>query len=689
MLALTGIRYSGVTQRYKHVTRIDNPFDLTKASDYSNKQVLEFWVDRPADKSLVDLLKPKSRVPMFLLGGKGSGKTHLMRYCASAVQALRHEGLEAAVKAEGYLGVYTSADGLNVFRFSGKGFSEDLWEGVFAYSFELWLASVLLAALRPTALDQSSEDDARWSAFGCGVLGLAGLGGAPSSLNGLIKEIADLRGRIDRIVNNAGLARSLDGINITFNPGDLIFGIPALLCDMGMLPEGTLIIYLIDEVENFSERQQRFLNTLVRYRRGNVTFRIGARLYGIKTKETLGSGESIKRDAEYEQFELDEMLRENTEFDNLAVQLVLRRLAAAGAAGGLDEKSLAGCFEDLDSSEYYRNVAVELTAAKDAAGKPRPWMSSFVGAISAVADSGIAEELGARLAVPDHPLLEKLNLLAFSKRVGRDVDLSQLANEIAEERVQLWPGGGPGEGQYYDLYEHFSSDLLAQLYRENGRRPYYGGFKTILRISQGNPRNLLSLLKHIYGRSTFAGGSPFSGAGSISILSQTQGIQDAAEWFWEDSQPDSNGPLVRNTVDNIATLIRSIRYSDNPSECDLCCFLVDEDELPQEARTALMVAENWSFFVRVGKSSGAKNNNRVLKKYQLNPMLSARWGISDSRRGVIELRGDSAAALLCQGGKNRAQTVIHQRVSAMFWSEVFRSRISSNHDGRQQGLFNG
>lgn len=66
----------------------------------------------------------------------------------------------------------------------------------------------------------------------------------------------------------------------------------------------------------------------------------------------------------------------------------------------------------------------------------------------------------------------------------------------------------------------------------------------------------------------FAGEFPFDG-GVISISSQTDGVKDSANWFWDDAQPDSNGATVRESVDSLATLFREVRYSEKPSECDL------------------------------------------------------------------------------------------------------------------------
>ena len=54
-----------------------NPFQLTRAADLNDKQILDLWVDPEGE--LGKRLRPASRLPMILLGGKGSGKTHLMR----------------------------------------------------------------------------------------------------------------------------------------------------------------------------------------------------------------------------------------------------------------------------------------------------------------------------------------------------------------------------------------------------------------------------------------------------------------------------------------------------------------------------------------------------------------------------------------------------------------------------------
>lgn len=653
----------------------ENPFDLTKASDYSDLQVRDYWVDVASDKvSLVDFLKPTSLVPILLLGGKGSGKTHLMRYCSSTVQGLRYADLRTAIEQERYLGIYTNADGLNVYRFSGKGQDDSAWETVFAYSFELWLVESLLVSLRP-AVCNSELLSPEWNNTVVRRI-LALMHVVPVDpvvdLDGMIAYLNTLRSRVDVIVNNSAITRKLNGIEITFNPGELVFGVPQIIAELCPFADNATFVYLIDEVENFTEQQQRFLNTLVRYRKGNATLRIGARLYGIKTYATLGSGEPIKRDAEFESIILDAQLRENhAQYEALAAKLILKRLEAVHPSPALTEATLPSQFAELSSENYYQEFAAEIVAGRDSSGKSRPHMARFASAAQRVtADQKIVDGLVQLLENREHPLLEKVNLLAFYKRLAKSSDALMLAKEINRECKALVEEGPVSCPQYYDLYSHFSSDLLAQLCRDYGRKPVYAGFKTLVRLSQGVPRNLLSLLKHIYRRSSFMGEDPFVGA-SISLSAQVVGVQDAAEWFWEDAQPDAHGSLVRNAVEHMATLLRSIRYSDSPSECDLCCFLVKSEILSDGGKKALKMAENWSFVLRVSGSSSAKNDDRVLPKYQINPMLAARWGISEARRGALELRSELAEAMLAEIDNARTQSAINSRIEAMNLPKIF------------------
>src|SRR5580658_7677338 len=119
-----------------------NPFDVTKAVDFNDEQINKYFVDMPAG-GFAAMANPRSPMPMLIMGGKGSGKTHLMRYFSYPLQKLRHQANLIRLREEGYLGIYLRCGGLNAARFRGKGQTEEAWDAVFAYYMELWLGQLV------------------------------------------------------------------------------------------------------------------------------------------------------------------------------------------------------------------------------------------------------------------------------------------------------------------------------------------------------------------------------------------------------------------------------------------------------------------------------------------------------------------------------------------------------------------
>ncbi|PZA11238.1 hypothetical protein DNX69_18230 [Rhodopseudomonas palustris] len=627
-----------------------NPFESLRASDYSDAEVIEYWVDISAQQGgLLNILKPRLVMPMLLLGSKGSGKTHLMRYCSASVQATLNGGdLSKAVTAGGYIGIYIRTEGLNIHKFADKGQDLESWSSVFGMYFELWLISNLLqtcAALLPTD-DQEFE-----AAFSQRVAALfdAEVGDHFCSVSSFASYISKAQRHIDYVVNNAALTRSLADLSITFSLGRLVFGIPEILSDLVPTLRGVLFVYLIDEAENLTEWQQRLVNTLIRYRRGNATLKIGARLYGIRTYETLGSGEPIKRDAEYERIELDSFLRENDDqFGAFCRELIEKRLKLHNLPAIRGEAiSIDGLFKKLNSENYYQAETLEILSTWDKAGRERPYFSKLRKELEEAFDLRDSE-LDAVVncfKFHDVPLIEKALLLLFYRDWPKSRDrVAKVAEQISRESEAILPAHKGSKSRAVKLLKHFDSDLLAQLFRDCQRRSPYAGLDTLIHLSQGAPRNLLAVLKHIYRRSSFAGERPFAG-GVVSIESQSQGVMDSAAWFWEDAQPESYGTEVREGIEALAVLFRTIRYSERPSECDLCTFSTTYSHLTPQSKRVVQTAENWSYLIRVKVDAKNRNSQQVDPKYQLAPMLAPKWGLSSHRRGSIELKPDLANAL--------------------------------------------
>jgi hypothetical protein len=269
---------------------------------------------------------------MFILGGKGSGKSHLMRYYSFPVQEIRYRkdlrSIVEGIKCDGYLGIYARCGGMDSSRFDGKALTEEKWSALFAYYFELWVADKTLAAVQSLVESGliSTDVDAAIADHIARLLDKQIRVRAFGSIADARECFADLRRRLDYSVNNAAFTNQVEA-EILVTRGRLFFGLPKIFCANVEFLKAVNFVYLLDEFENFSASRQIHINTLLREREGPVAFRIGSRLYGRRTLQTLSGGERNLRDSEYEDLFLDERFRQSaTKCREFALRLISRRL---------------------------------------------------------------------------------------------------------------------------------------------------------------------------------------------------------------------------------------------------------------------------------------------------------------------------------------------------------------------------
>jgi len=661
---------------------IENPFELTKASDFSDNQIFDYWVNMKTKENngLLDFINPTSVMPMMILGSKGCGKTHLMRYCSEPVQLMRNENnIISTIKKEGYLGIYVHANALNSGRFYGKGQDDETWYLVFSYYFEIWIVLYLFDILKNiiNSIDDLIEKDIIKSILKLININLTHI----DSLDKLIEYFEETRKNIDNIVNDCAITRKIDKLKIIFNSGDLIYGIPKILNERIEILSNTIFLYLIDEMENFNETQQVFINTLIRYRKGNVSIKVGARLYGIKTYKTYPNGEEIRERAEFEKAEFDKFLNYRT-YSDFIKNLIIKRLNNINIETFVNNiTDLNKYFQEIEACDYYKNETLKIVSSRE---KERVYFKKLRNNLKKYTKEKQLNDIISNLSLPEYPLLEKLNIFILYQNFNKDIALLELSESIKLNVNSLITNiNNDSSKNYYQAYQHFNNDMLAQLYREYGRGITYSGLETIIHLSQGAPRNALSLLKNIYKRAIFNGEEPFLND-KISIKSQTEGIADTAEWFWDDVHLDNNGVRIRIAIENLSTLFRYIRFSNKPTECDLSSFSVDINILSEEARNTIKNAENWSYLIRQTKGRKSKNTRRINDSFQLAPILTPKWGLSQRRGGTIEIMEDLANAIF---GESREdfQKELRKRLKSI----SFEFNDKFNYENDEEDFYNG
>jgi hypothetical protein len=654
-----------------------NPFDITKASDFSDEQIQSTWVDGLGSQKFVDWAAPRSPMSAYILGGKGSGKTHLMRYLSFTLQSLRHgEQILAGIANEGYLGVYLRCSGLNAGRFAGKGQTPEVWGAVFAQYLDLWLAQLTLEAVGG-AFKFADTLTPELEAEICRRIDKflhRPEGDPPLTVPQLLEMLGGYQRRLDEAVNNAALSRELP-VTIWSTPGELVFGLPRILHET--LPDlrAVQVLYLIDEFENLTEAQQRYINTLIRERVGMCSLRVGGRTWGVRTYGTVSAEEENKKGSEYEVLYLDSAMREARQsYAIFCRRLLVRRLEASGhfPAGArfediehaLDrafEVPVRGRFASGETAFVLRRHGERLYWKDLRADLHEALRRNVAWGLSGSAD---IDPIIATLEVPEYPLLEKMNVFLFYQEWSSKEDLLRAAAKVADE-CRAYVNAPKEVARYGTTLNHFRGDLIAQLRRQYEQRQRYLGLDTFIAMSSGLPRNLLIILKYVYQWAVYNGEMPF-GEGAISEEAQRAGVLDASSWYYDDMRVRGHhGALAERAVLRLGELFRGIRYSDKPAECSLIAFSADTSQLRDETRQILDWAAAHALLIRIRRGQRDRNSERVDEKYQLNGMLCPQWDLPVARRGTLALSPTEVESIFGENENEAFERAFKERIDRM------------------------
>jgi len=631
-----------------------NPFSITKAVDLTDAAIYKLWVDMPkGSKSFLEMIKPNSAMPQIILGGKGSGKTHLMKYYSYPLRKIHYnDDIFKGIREDNFVGIFFRCEGLNSSRFSGKGVPIETWRPLFYYYFDLWIAQNFMNFVVDLAEVENIEQN-KILQFCNGVKELFNINISYEfdSLKDVEAFFKQLQMKLDNAVNNCAMNRKLDGVEITTNNGSLVFGLPKLAKKLFDLPDEYLFIYMIDELENLLEDQQIYLQTLIREKQPPSTFRIGSRLYGLKTLKTLSGNEENKEGSEYEIVPLDTHLREIKSYPKFSRALVDRRVV--GISGFIEQRSGINFDKEFDDIQRGKFAVDELQYIhKTFSDHERPYFSKLrkklEKGIQYTTSKGVnkpedIEEIINLLKCNEYPLIEKTATFLLYKAWYSKKNLIEAAHEINEQIKQtlLFPDEKTSINK---TLSHFQNDMVSQIYRECKRPQKYYGFSNLINLSNGLPRNLLILLKNIHKWAVFNGEKPFEGK-PISISSQIEGIEESSHWFYTNSQlAHKFNADVQEGIKNLCELFSDIRYSDKPSECSLCAFSTEIHQCSDNAKSVIDLAEKLSLLIR---QPGRKNKNKARTSdcFQINPMLAPKWRLPISIRGVIELNPDEANSI--------------------------------------------
>lgn len=636
---------------------IKNPFCITKANDFSDEEINEYWVNVNQN---YNVLNTNDFMPKYILGGKGCGKTHLLRYFSYPLQKIRNKTLLDIIQQDKYIGIYSVLNGINSSRFKGKGIDDEQWKSAFEYYFELYICDLLLTFVKDLFKDnlingytekQFINDTS--SLFYDEVKG-------KNTIDELLIDLSDFRKKIDIEIVNAAFKRELDfcSMKILFSPGDLLFGIPSLLSKNVKLLKDFKFIFILDEYEKLFEWQKVFVNTLVWEKKQPCTFWIGARKYGYTTFKTK-TEEEIKPGSEFQPIFLDDIFQLNEDiYKNFAKELYIKRLKKSF----LNNLTSDQIYEQFSSKfEKYSDDTLVIELSKRFCGKEYRHIGEL--------RKKIKEGLDAKIILPNFDIeiiLESLikgldnNALQHKFKIyllyrewsnwgtkfckikaGQKksiVELTEIVDFVNKQYLQF-VSQEPSE--FDNIKEKYKSEFLAQLAKENNiKNTCYSGVDDFINLSWGNPRVFLLILKLVLEKSELLGEKPLEEGSRISLEAQYQGVYETAKWFYQDVEiVGDKGKNLYRSLKSISSIFQLYRFSDKPTETSVCAFNFGIESISDDAKEYINTAKTHSLIIEV-KDRKQRNSGREELTYQMNKILTPLWNLPSSRRGVADFNSE-------------------------------------------------
>ena len=621
-----------------------NPFSVVKANEFTTEQIIENWVSfAGSDDGFIAALNPQELMPKYVLGSKGCGKTHLLRYYSFDARLKVYDNdIKSLLKKDRYLASYSRLDSLSSTRFS-KNSSGEEWKSLYNFYFELMQSLVSLEVYERVVTALNVKESTVTEIINT-ISRQVGVTLEVYSILSLKEFLNKRRVAVDNAIIDFAYTKKLDWEKVRpdFTFGSLIFEIPRIFSQKITELKDVSYIYVLDEYEKLKcEWQKESLNSLVYEKKFKCTFWVGARKVGYTTRNTM-SGEPIHEGHEFTPVDLDALLKGNEkQFHAFAEDLFKKRLQL----DGLKEENPQEIFEKFNEKEL-------MNAIQKKGKTPKHW-KDFKGKLTSVGlDDNDSAQIEQELLrhVEDDFVGQKLILYAYylkwsdnKNKITKDV-LFDIATSVGQMYEEYKSGNNAKMKEYY---KKFRQDFVAQLAEENHETLYqYSGFERLVDIADCNPRIFLTLMKLIIEDCNFRGLAPFKDGKTIPVHSQYVGINETAKWFLKDIEVYG---IDRENLDmatnHLLNFMYVSRFCDKPTETSLCTFYYRMNTGQRHVDHIIELAVQEAFLLEVQNKRKDKTLGTPQKSYQVNRLIATAYNLPIARRGVTSITPEMMKAI--------------------------------------------
>jgi hypothetical protein len=444
-----------------------NPFSGVSAANLDDQSILNYWCSPFAYRLFSEIKETdiyEDPTNIVLMGGRNTGKTMFLRYWSFPVQlrlANQNEDSKAGkiidyFKDKKGIGFYIRIDGPILRSFNGSGIDSEKWNSIFTHYFELVVGRNYIEAIKKLyELNELNkyEIDNNFVSEVKKIINAEQV----TTIDDLLIEFDNRMREVDSYRGNIPFFKT-DFIPTKggFVSQSLSFSIPKIAKQtISEFKESINFILLIDEYENYTEPQQRVINTLLRFSKSEIRFRIGMRFEGFRTFNMISEDDFIKEGREYRKVVFEEVTskkkidKKKRSYQDFLIEVSKKRLESVEI---FRKNGKIDITEFLSKSENLEEEALELVSKNP--GKHFNHFKNFLKA----SDIDL-------LKYKENPLLELLNILWVLRGIP--------ANEV-KSAMEDYLAGNTNEGKtkkyhmdYIDKYKLSLMFLLCSIYQKN------------------------------------------------------------------------------------------------------------------------------------------------------------------------------------------------------------------------------
>lgn len=642
---------------------IDSKMTRNRAEEYG----FDLWNDFVIPPYYQSLQTLKSEKPLIIEGGRGSGKTMLIRYLCHATQfSEKRQSIDDSVFE--HIGIYWKMDVSFASLMEARGAEDSLWIKAFENMAVLVLSREILASLANMSRVNSNVRDALDKIDFSELRDFEG--DIPLDLNEIKRYLKRKDNQFQIWVNNyKRLPTPL------FYPMRFLEVLINIIVEQIPLLKNSFYSVYIDEYENLNVTQKKIVNTWLKQSHSPLVFNIAMKRQSFDVADTLGS-EKIVEVHDYRKIDIESLL--DNHFETFASEIFLLKV----------HKYLYHIFKDSDVLVFYDTSADSLDYRQST--EYRNGIKHLIEQIFPnITTTEVAQEIYA-----EGKLKERLKKLIKN-------DLSETQFEKYFEKITSWniePAAmlvlhallnrrslnvkdvlteleKYSKGEKSRFKEWIGTNLFGCLLNFYGKLnrtcPLYSGYNTFLTMSNGNIRHFLELC---YTSLSISDQDEWSNLHRVDRKEQLLAVKYVSNNMLNEIKKfGPKGNVLYLFSLRLGTIFEELRKKDSQSEPEQTQFSI-KGILPEEGNMILRELVKWSvvFESKLTKQKGLESGS----EYRFNPIYSAYFTISYRKKRRIEFTVEEFMALISEDS-NKFNTVLKR----------FASKYTPNQDAVELSIF--